>query len=147
VLVGFEDDGSGGFLRRKFEEMGRPDRLIILPGVGTNELPAIYSAADGFVFPSRHENFGNVAIEAMACGCPVVMSDQVGVADQVVGLPGVTVLPLNVKAWVAGLSGLMKRRDEKNNELIRVGVVEKFSPSQVATKMEEAYSRVLDPIR
>jgi len=147
VLVGFEADGSGGILTSKFRQMGKSDRLIIAQGVGTHELPAIYSGADVFVFPSRHENFGNVAIEALSCGCPVVMSDQVGVSDQVTDLPGVTVVPLDVKAWGAGLSEVMKRRDKRDPELIRAGVVEKFSRSQIAAEMEEVYFEVLEAMR
>jgi glycosyltransferase involved in cell wall biosynthesis len=50
---------------------------IRLPGyVPDDDLAALYSGADVFVFPSIHEGFGLPVIEAMACGAPVICSDR-----------------------------------------------------------------------
>lgn len=49
--------------------------LGILP---REELARVYAAADVFVFPSRHETFGLVMLEAMACGTPVAAYDENG---------------------------------------------------------------------
>ena len=38
-------------------------------------LPALYSGAAGFVYPSVYEGFGLPPLEAIACGCPVALSD------------------------------------------------------------------------
>ena len=43
-----------------------------------NELAAAYASADIFVFPSTTDTFGNVILEAQACGLPVVVSDSGG---------------------------------------------------------------------
>ena len=49
---------------------------IILPGyVNDKDLPVLYSSASAFVFPSLYEGFGLPPLEAMACGVPVIVSD------------------------------------------------------------------------
>ena len=51
-------------------------RRIILRGyVAYDDLPPIYSAATALIFPSLYEGFGLPPLEAMACGCPVVLSN------------------------------------------------------------------------
>jgi glycosyltransferase involved in cell wall biosynthesis len=50
------------------------DALRVVGYVPTEDLPALYSAADTFAFPSLSEGFGLPVIEAMACGTPVLIS-------------------------------------------------------------------------
>ena len=65
--------------RYKFEgdlqlihELGLDGRVRFLQFVPNDDLPAIYTLADCFVYPSLYESFGLAQLEAMACGCPVV---------------------------------------------------------------------------
>lgn len=67
-----------------FETIERLDlgHRIIRPGfVPHSELPAFYSAADVFVFPTHYEGFGLPLLEALTCGCAVVTCDNSSVPE------------------------------------------------------------------
>jgi len=54
------------------------DAIRYVPGVPQRELAALYSSASVFVTPSVQDGFSMVAVEAMACGVPVIVSENVG---------------------------------------------------------------------
>ena len=57
-----------------FEQLGLKDRFVTM-FVDTNTLYSLYHHAICFVFPSIYEGFGLPVLEAMACGCPALISD------------------------------------------------------------------------
>ncbi len=57
------------------------DAVRFLGPVNERDLPALYSAATLFVFPSLYEGFGLPVLEAMACGTPVACSNTPGLAE------------------------------------------------------------------
>jgi D-inositol-3-phosphate glycosyltransferase len=61
-------------LRALTSELGISESVTFTGAVKQTELPLYYGAADVFVLPSYSESFGLVALEAMACGTPVVVS-------------------------------------------------------------------------
>jgi glycosyltransferase involved in cell wall biosynthesis len=67
--------GAGGHLFRKLEFESIPEGVRLLGCVQDDVLPALYCGAAGFVYPSIYEGFGLPPLEAMACGCPVAVSD------------------------------------------------------------------------
>jgi glycosyltransferase involved in cell wall biosynthesis len=79
--------------------------------VPDEELAALYRGARCLVFPSLYEGFGIPAAEAMACGTPVVTSDQSAMAE-IVGGAGVLVDPLDAGSIAAGIEEADRRRDE-----------------------------------
>lgn len=81
VMVLAGDGPSMEMLRKKCQDEQADARFI-----GFTTLPELqrwYAAADVFLFPSPTETFGNVVLEAMACGTPVICADKGGVADTV----------------------------------------------------------------
>jgi glycosyltransferase involved in cell wall biosynthesis len=76
-----------GVRRPRYEQIVREKGLRDVHFLGfkaQGELPEIYSAADVFVLPSLVEPWGVVVNEAMACGLPVIVSDQVGASADLV---------------------------------------------------------------
>lgn len=68
---------------------------IVLTGyVKDEELPALYSSALMFVYPSLYEGFGLPVLEAMKCGCPVITSN-VSSLPEVIGQAGIQIDPKN----------------------------------------------------
>jgi glycosyltransferase involved in cell wall biosynthesis len=80
VLAGQIPDGTNqGFfcdIHGATKQTGASPQEVVLPGLIPDEdLPAFYAGASLFVSPSRQEGFGYPAVEAIACGTPVLVSD------------------------------------------------------------------------
>lgn len=72
--------------RQEAKECGLDDGELIITGrVTDRELVELYSSTDLFVFPSWHEGFGLPALEALACGAPVIGSNNTSIPE-VIGL-------------------------------------------------------------
>jgi glycosyltransferase involved in cell wall biosynthesis len=68
-------------------------------------LPALYGGAEALLLPSVHEGFGLPALEAFACGCPVVAANAAALPE-VVGEAGLLVAPLDAAAWLLAVHRL-----------------------------------------
>ncbi len=105
-----DDDSQDNPARRRAMELGCGDRLQLLGRVSTEALLSLYRRAALVVVPSRHEGFGLPAVEAMACGTPVVAA-RAGALPEVVrtGGGGILVDPQSPEALAKGISSLLEQ--------------------------------------
>lgn len=105
VLAGREDPRYPR-ARQRVEVLGLGDRVRFLGDVPEADLPALYSGAALFAFPSLYEGFGLPVLEAMACSAPVVSSNAASLPE-VVGDAGPLLPPTDVDAWADAIAGLL----------------------------------------
>jgi glycosyltransferase involved in cell wall biosynthesis len=104
---------------------------------------AAYRDADVFVLPSQHENFGNTAGEAIACGTPVIVTDRCGIAAMIEGRAGL-VIPHSARPLEAALLRMLG--DEAVREHFRSGCAEVargLSWDEPLSQMENLYAEVV----
>ena len=131
-----------GFFRR-LRELGL-EREVVFPGfVPDEDLPALYSAAELFVFPSLYEGFGLPPLEAMACGTPVITSNSSSLPE-VVGEVGIMVEPRDVRALAEAMELVLtdegKRREMREKGLRQAA---RFSWKRTAQETLEVYRSVV----
>jgi alpha-1,3-rhamnosyl/mannosyltransferase len=86
---------------------GLQERVKVLSHVSDDDLPALYSGALLFVFPSSYEGFGLPPLEAMACGVPVVCA-YAGSLPEVVGEAALTVDPHSMHEIADGILRVLR---------------------------------------
>lgn len=141
---------SDGMERERIEgivaELGMTD-FTTFPGRISDELlPAYYTAADVCVVPSHYEPFGLVAIEAMACGTPVVASDVGGLQFTVVPEEtGLLTPPKDEVAFGQAIDRILTNPEWRNKlgEAGRRIVESKFSWDGVAYQLSDLYTALI----
>ncbi|MGV0905842.1 MULTISPECIES: D-inositol-3-phosphate glycosyltransferase [Mycobacteriaceae] len=113
VVAGGPSGSSGlaapGGLVRLAADLGISDRVTFLPPQSRGNLAALFRAADLVAVPSYSESFGLVALEAQACGTPVVAAAVGGLPVAVRdGVTGTLVAGHGIEAWSSAIGGLLR---------------------------------------
>ena len=128
---------------RELENQGLKDSVILTGYVPEADLPALYSGAACFVYPSFFEGFGLPPLEAMKCGAPVIVGDRTSLPE-VVGDAGLKVDPFNVEEISAALSRVLDdstlRSELGQRSLVQA---DKFSWRETARRTLMIYERVV----
>lgn len=139
--------GRAGWLSEPILDAARAaPHVRLLPYVPADDLAGLYSGATAFVFPSLYEGFGFPALEAMACGTPVICSNTSSLPE-VVGEAALTVNPLDVAALAEAIrcvlndAGLRTALIAKGYEQVKKFSWEKAAQEAWAVLEQTARSR------
>jgi glycosyltransferase involved in cell wall biosynthesis len=146
VLAGSGDPGLVAELKSQALTLGIGDDILWAGFLQNEAKLAAFEAAAVFVLPSWSENFGVAVVEAMAAGCPVVVSDRVAVHTDIATANAGYVVPCEVEA----LAGALCRMLEQTNARNIIGSNGKcltqthYSPQAVTAKLVAAYKSILN---
>ena len=138
--------GKQGWLYGEFavalERSPAREGVILTGYFPDGDLPALYSAAEAFVFPSLFEGFGLPVLEAMACGTPVACSGS-STLPEVAGGAALFFDPEDVEAIRSALSEMLTHADLRE-DLRRRGLAqsERFSWERAGQETLAVYRRV-----
>jgi glycogen(starch) synthase len=138
------------YLAQRAKSLGVADHVSFPGFISDQERDCLYHVAACAVFPSLYEPFGIVALEAMAAGCPVVVTEIGGLGEVVRhGKTGVTIYPDDVQSVAWGVlhtlrnPALAAARAEAAQEVVRL----EFNWDTIAARTIDVYQRVLDERR
>ena len=129
-------------LMKKLDTLGVTGDVIFINYASEEELAGYYSSAALLAYPSLYEGFGLPPLEAMACGCPVVASNNSSLPE-VVGDAGILIDPYDV----SGLARAMREVITNNGlreDMVARGLKQagKFSWERTARETQKVYNRV-----
>ena len=145
VIAGNDEEGYQPKLEAIAARAGVRMRISFVGPVYGEEKAALLRRALMLVLPSYSENFGNVVLEAMAEGCPVVVTPEVGAADVVIESGAGIVLegdPAKLGVGIRDLiadKGALVLMGGKGREFVR----QHYTWEAIANKMEVAYQQVV----
>jgi glycosyltransferase involved in cell wall biosynthesis len=123
--------------------LGFSEKVIELAPLPEPDMAAFYSGAACVLVPSRNEGFGLPALEAMACGTPVIAA-QAGALPEVMGNAGILLPPDDARAWKEAVQDLL--RDERRAAALGAAGVERaarFTWDDCAQRTLAVYKRAI----
>jgi len=123
-------------------ELNIPRDVVFVDYVPEEDLPAYYSGAECFILPSLYEGFGFPPLEAMACGCPVIVSDAASLPE-VTGDAAITVKPHDTSSLADAIEMVLTDK-RLRQELVSKGLnhAQQFSWEKAARETLEVYQLV-----
>lgn len=120
------------------------DDVVLIEYVAYEDLPALYSGAECFIYPSLYEGFGLPVLEAMKCGCPVVTSNR-GSLKEISGDAAIVVEPQSVEAIREGIKKAIYCSDEEYIKRVKKGFswTKKFTWEETARKTLQVYQEAV----
>lgn len=143
LVIGGKRQWQTGAIDATFRRLDLHEAVHFTGYVDDPDLPALYRAAEAFVFPSLYEGFGLPPLEAMACGTPVITSNTSSLPE-VVGDAALTIDPYNIEALAAAIERVLTdaalRHDLRQRGFVQA---QRFSWQQTAQQTLAVYHSTL----
>jgi glycosyltransferase involved in cell wall biosynthesis len=146
VIAGDGDARYVESLKRAVRNRNATDRVIFTGWLDGPEKIAVLRSAALFALPSHHENFGVSIVESLACGVPVLISNHVGLCEEIVAAHAGWVSTLDRANLLNSLADALSNEAERKargiagRELVR----SRFRWSMVAKQLVEFYGSFTD---
>ena len=130
-------------LLRQINNLDLEEMVHFTGYVSQEDLPLVYNLSSLFVYPTLYEGFGLPALEAMACGAPVITTD-VSSLPEIVGEAGILVPVNNVEALYGAMIAVLGDEDLRR-KMINKGIqrAAKFTWEQTAILTFQVYQQVM----
>lgn len=145
VIAGNDEEQYQPALEALARQKGVGERISFIGPVYGADKEAILGRATALILPSYSENFGNVVLEGMAAGCPVVVTPEVGAADLVRESGAGVVLDGSPEKLGKGIADLIAdpERGRTMGHRGRDAIVAKYTWEAIAHRMEAVYRTAL----
>ncbi|SFV31354.1 glycosyltransferase [Thermoflavifilum thermophilum] len=146
VIAGNTHTDDAEWVRQLVQQYGLRERVIFTGEVSGDAKWALYQHADMFVLPSYSENFAMSVVEAMACGCPVIVSDQVGIHSEIAARQAGIVHRLHISdlreamLQIVSQPALRAQLSQRGRDLVK----EKYEIRNVACQMKREYEKIIN---
>jgi len=147
-IVGSGDPAYTGFLAQLTRELGLDSVVTFLPPRSRDQLPALYQQADVFCFPTLCDTYGIALLEAMSCGCAVIVSDVAGAGEIVDGENGLKVPLRSPEQYIADYAGQIVTLAQNRNFRCELGekarrfILREHDWSRIGEQVLEIYQKL-----
>lgn len=127
---------------KRMKKYENDDRVVLLGYISNDMKRILMSNASAFLFPSFYEGFGLPILEAMACGCPVITSNQSSLPE-VAGDAAIKINPYDISSFANSIKTIVSS-PQLQEEFRGKGLahVKKYTWDKVAEEVENVYKSV-----
>ncbi len=147
VITLIAGDGEEYKYLKKLKEELQLKHVVFLGHKDASTLREIYNVSDVCVVPSRQEAFGLVALEAIACGTPVVASNQGGIPDFVTQEVGILIEKENVEQLSEAIIKTLNKEKKYNYRKIANYAKNNYKQDTLIGKLIDVYKSALNEKR
>jgi glycosyltransferase involved in cell wall biosynthesis len=114
----------------------QPDSVLFTGYVADGDLPALYSGAQAFVYPSLYEGFGLPVLEALACGTRVIASNTTSIPE-IAGVHATLIDPLSIEEISRAMGQVLMSVPQPAESKVRYEHARRFTWRQSASRTEQ----------